>query len=425
MTRLLRTGLPAILAALMALIVAARAEAPALHRGINFELWQSWTGRSAFLSESYDRANFPDWMDHVDDVQLAALRRQGFDFVRLNIDPSPFFWDAGEADLLAARAVKAAERLQAVGFAVIVDLHLVPDMDDRPDGLHAVLGTAGYGDSGGFSRYLELVARMAQALAPLPAERTLLELMNEPDQDWFSPLPLLDRWPGQLAALYKAARGTAPALPLVLTGARGGGIDGLLRLDPARYGDDDNVIWSFHLYEPYAITHSGLPWERNAAHFLTGLPFPASALDDALAARLLADADRRINAEIADPAARDKLKAEVGDRLASYRASGMGAEKLKAEVDRIAAWAKRHAIPPGRVLMGEFGVFQDHVALKTRAAIIAATRKAAEADGFAWAIYTAGITGAGRSFSVIGDPKTFAIEPAIASALGLAPSQSP
>ena len=404
-----------------ALGAAAQAADFAGRRGVNIEAWQVWTGRSVFLGAGYDRANFPDWSARVDDAQLARLRGEGFDFIRLNIDPSPFFW-VGEAAAapLFERVVAATRRLQGAGFAVIVDLHLLPEMDDRPDGLHDALGTGGR-PSTLFERYLGVVAEMARRLAPLPAGATALELVNEPDQDWFSNFTATDRWPAQLAALHKAARKAAPDLTLVLTGARGGGIDGLLRLDARPFAGDPALIWSFHYYEPMAITHAGQPWETTPARFLTGLPYPARTLDDARAARLLAAARRRVAAGLADRGKRREVSEGLARALAAYRASDAGPAAIAADFARVADWARRHGVPANRVLLGEFGVFQDEADPDARRAILAATREAAEAAGFAWAVYTVGLTKPGASFAVVGDARTLALDPAAKTSLGLAP----
>jgi len=392
---------------------------PLLRCGINFEVWQSWTNRDGFLSAGFDRGNFPDWMDRVDDRQLAGLKVAGFDFVRLNVDASAFLWIA-EADTpaLIDRALSATKRLQALGFAVIVDLHLLPVQDDRPAGLEDVLGTGGHQPKLQ-ERYLRLVAAMAAQLASLPPDLTAFEPINEPNQDWESHFSITDRWPAQLTALQAAARKVAPQLTLVLTGGRSGGIEGLERLDPAPFSGDPNIVWTFHYYEPMAVTHAGQPWEDGPQRFLTHLPYPAARLDDAGAARLLASAQRGVATTVTDRAKRRQLDAAVDEALSAYRTADAGPASIAADFKRVADWAAKNGIPPTRILLGEFGVFQDEADPEARRAVIDATRTAAEAQGFAWAVYTAGLTQAGRSFSVIGDADSLAIESATSKALGL------
>lgn len=410
-----------VVAVLLTLVAApfASAETPPLRRGINFEVWQTWVGRGGFLAGGYDRSNFPDWSKRVDDRGLASLRRQGFDFVRLNVDPSPFFWDEAEAERLLDGVAKAVDRLIAADFRVVIDLHLVPETPDRPQGLHWTLGTGDEKTAAGFVRYLGLVRQFATRFRDLPADRVALELMNEPDQDWFSHLKLTDRWPGQLASLVAAARRAAPKLPLVLSGGRGGGSEGLLRLDPRPFAGDDAILWSYHTYEPHAVTHSGLPWERDAAHFLTRLPFPATTIDAATQTRLKAEALDRLRREVADPAARRDLEAKIATALDAYVASRASAETIAAEAAQIADWATRNGVRPDRILVGEFGVFQDGADPAARLAVVRATREAVEAAGFAWAIYTADLTKTKSSFGILSDARTLEVEPAIRDALGL------
>lgn len=391
----------------------------ALKRGVNIEAWQHWIGKGGFLDSGYDRTNFPDWTAHVDDRRLGNLRAEGFDFVRLNVDPSPLFW-VGEdrAGPLIDCVVAAVRRLQAAGFTVIVDLHLMPEMDDRPDGLHDVLGTGGR-EQVLFDRYLHLISEFAGRLAELPTDKTALELVNEPDQDWFSQLSINDRWPTQLAALETAARKVAPELTLVLSGARSGSIDGLLRLDPARYSGDRRIIWSFHYYEPMAITHAGQPWEEEPARFLTHLPYPAAALDSAHSKKLVAAARRKIDEVIKSRARRKELVGAVDKAIEEFQASGASPATIAADFKRVKEWASDNGIPASRIVLGEFGVFQDQADAAARLAILKATREAAEAAGFPWAVYTAGLSQARRSFSVIGDGATLGLEPAVKGALGL------
>ena len=77
------------------------------------------------------------------------------------------------------------------------------------------------------------------------------------------------------------------------------------------------------------------------------------------------------------------------------------------------------AIPAGRILLGEFGVYREGADPAARLALIDTTRVAAEAAGFAWAVFTAGLTTPGQAFAVVGDTDTLALEPEVKTALGL------
>jgi hypothetical protein len=397
----------------------ASAEPPNLRKGINFEAWQRWTNKVDFLAGWYDRTNFPDWSKAVNARQLASVREQGFDFVRVNVDPSPFLWDDSQRERLADGVLRAVRRLQAGGLTVVVDLHIMEETAERPQGRHYVLGTGGVQQTDGFARYLDLVTDLAGRLATLPQSQTVLELMNEPDQDWFSWTTATDRWPTQLSALYQAARRAAPDLSLVLTGARGGGTEGLLRLDPTDYVHDPKVFWSFHVYTPLIVTHSGLPWEVSPRRFLLGVPWPATDIDPALRGRLIAEARQRMRDTVKDPAQQATLARDIAKTLDEYIASKEDDASLRQNFGQVADWAKRYGIPADRIVLGEFGVYRDHVAPEVLAAVLRDTRSAAEQRGFAWAVYTAGVTQPGKSFAVTAGKRILDVDPVIRNALGL------
>lgn len=404
----------------LAMAVGGAMAAPQLKRGINFEVWQTWTGRDAFLAPDFDRASFPDWMGRIDDRQLARLKGEGFDFVRLNIDAAALLWAGDDgAGPLIDRAVSATARLQALGFTVIVDMHLLPADEERPDGLEDVIGTSDHAPLL-WDRYLALVTRVAGRLSLLPPDLTLLEPINEPNQDWSSHLTLTDRWPDQLAALREAARVAAPNLTLVLTGGRSGGIDGLTRLDPKRFSDDPNIVWTFHYYEPMAVSHAGRPWVDDAARHLIHLPYPAALVDEAAGKRLLRDARQRVAKGVADQNRRRELDEAVGEALDDYRASDASPATIAADFQRVGDWAKENGIATDHILLGEFGVYREGAAPTARLALIEATRAAAEQQGFSWAIFTAGLTQPRQAFSVIGDGAGLTLEPEVKAALGLA-----
>ena len=123
---------------------------------------------------------------------------------------------------------------------------------------------------------------------------------------------------------------------------------------------------------------------------------------------------------VADPQRRRELDVDVGRALDAYRATEAGPATIGADFQRVDNWANENGIPAERILLGEFGIFQEGADPASRIALIEATRAAADEKGFAWAVYSAGLTSAGQGFSVIGDGKTLTLEPEIKSALGLA-----
>ena len=99
---------------------------------------------------------------------------------------------------------------------------------------------------------------------------------------------LFPKWPSMLKRLHAAARKAAPNHTLVLSGSCWSSAYGLAKIDPALIADD-NVIWTFHSYEPYILTHQGADWTGDSMSYVEGLPYPPDlmgeeAFDERLAA---------------------------------------------------------------------------------------------------------------------------------------------
>ena len=80
------------------------------------------------------------------------------------------------------------------------------------------------------------------------------------------------------------ARGAAPGVTLILSGACGSMIAGLEALDPIQ---DANVVYTFHFYEPYVFSHQGAPWMTSEPmyRYLNAVPWPPRGLKPATLGR--------------------------------------------------------------------------------------------------------------------------------------------
>ncbi len=387
------------------------AETPDLARGLNLEIWVEWLAVDDMLTREGFLTPYPDWRRFVGKEEFERYRADGFDFLRMPFDPGPMLaLGPGPAqDALIAEIRAAAEMGHEAGLTVIVDLHSIP----RPDevwGTDDVMGRM-------WPDYLPLVGRVAAALDGLPPERTLFEPLNEPTLDcdaiWDDSAEAPpERWPDMLAQMHAVARAGAPDLPLVLSGACWGGIDGLERVDPGRIGDE-NVIWSYHSYDPFPFTHQSANWTGSPLKYISRLPYPPSSLDDVTAMERAAAAALRMQAAegAADPAA-------IAAEIAAYRA--MPDDIGPAVSARAAEWAARHGIPARRLILGEFGAihtdqegrFQGDDALR----YIADQRAGAEQQGIAWAVWSL----TGEMAVTLPDDPARVMDPAVCAALGLA-----
>lgn len=363
-------------------------------RGINLDIWTTWPGE-----DQWDRADvilpYPEWRKHLGPAELEALRAAGFDFVRIPVDPAPFLSPKTEAlrDELYLSVRDAARLANKAGLKAIVDMHLIPAGDSGQVGMERVMA-----DPAAFDAYLAVLRSMARALAREDPAMVALELMNEPVIDCESGGKSL--WPDLQKQLFAAARASATRLTLVLTGACYSGAEGLAAVDPKDY-PDDNIIWGFHSYQPFVMTHQGATWAGDFIRYVTGIPYPPFS----------------VPREALD-AAVEAVKAHIGEEAPWTRRSGMIAyldeqiaeidtrERLDAVMEQpfalAADWARRHGIPSDEILLGEFGMIRQEygnpyvVPAASRAAYVADMIARAERHGFAWAIW-----GYGGAFGIV------------------------
>jgi hypothetical protein len=376
-----------------------------LERGVNLDIWVNWLTVDEMLADPEFLAVYPDWRRHYTAGTLDRLRAAGFDHVRLPLDPAPLLaLGPGPArDRLIAEARETVEEVLAAGLAVVVDLHSIP----RPE------ETWGTGDVVArlWPEHLALVGRVAAALDGLPPDRVAFEPLNEPTLDCPGEGDGPPRWPGMLAELHAAARGGAPELPLVLSGACWGGIDGLEAIDPAAIGDD-NVIWSFHSYEPFEYTHQSAVWTYAPLRYIDGLPYPPSELGQEAAQASAARAGARA-AAAGEAVAPEAIAAEI----ARYAATSDGV--VAGAPLRAAAWADRHGIARARLYLGEFGALRAGADGRFppgwQHRFLSDKRRAAEALGIGWAVWNL----AGDMGVTLWDDPDRRVDPDACSALGL------
>jgi endoglucanase len=400
--------LAAFAAAWLSAIAAPAAAAGAskeFRRGIGISHVMAW---AAIAPDQSGKFVFPPFTD-VSAAQFAGelqtLRRTGFDFVRLAVDPGPFLqFQGSRRDVLDQMLMDRVKLVLASGLSVIVDFH---PSDMQPDYTAQAL-TAGT-TAPVFQAYLRLIERTAALLGELHSDKVALELMNEPPVE-------PNVWQPMLDAAYAAARSRSANLTLVLEGGDEASLAAFMAMRTAAYAKDPAVLFSFHYYEPYQFTHQGAPW--NAARYLADVPYPARArpLDDSLAATaaLIAASD------LSEP--RKSLAFQDAQaRLADYRASGFDAVTIAKDFAQIADWARTQGIPADRVMLGEFGAREtalqlDGARAAERAQWFHDVSQTAESVGFGWAVWA---YRGGGGFALAQSDTSNDIEPGVAEALGL------
>jgi endoglucanase len=366
-------------------------------RGVSMELWTSWPAETEW-SKPEVLFPFPEWRRNVTPEGLKALKTAGLDFVRLPIDPGVFISPQTKdlRERLFTEIEATVTDLKSAGLNVIIDLHTIPGGGgSRPGAIESVLA-----NNEAFGAYTKIASDFAKRFAK--GEGIALELINEPVIDCEGATP--KRWPAMIGRLHKAAREAAPNLTLVVTGGCWGDAAMLNDL-PKSITKDPYVIFSFHSYAPFLLTHQGATWAGDFIPLVTGLPFPPDRYSQADLKTALGAVEANIRAKA--PVHRvDGMIAYLGEQMAEIDS----AKKLKLALEKpflaAAKFAKTNKIPPERMILGEFGMINQEwgnpikMPVDWRVDYMKDIRQLAEAKGYGWSIWSySGAFGVAQGFS--------------------------
>ncbi|RWE59000.1 cellulase family glycosylhydrolase [Mesorhizobium sp.] len=387
LTAMIKTLMAALLV-LAALVMPAQTASFSMKRGLNLDQWTTWPGEDKW-SDPQAILPYPEWRKFLNDDDLKALKSAGFDFLRMPVDPSPFL--SGETltlrDNLYASVLDSVRMINRAGLKVIVDMHLIPSGSSRKIGMGVVMD-----DPKMFEAYVEVVHKMARTLADEDPRQVAFEPMNEPvvdcDADGTS------FWPERQQRLFAAARSSATKLTLILTGACYSNAASLAKIDPKAI-PDDNIIWTFHTYDPFLLTHQGATWAGDFIPYVTGLPYPLSAVPRAQLEAALDTIRARIKAE-APWTRQSGLLAYLDEQVASMDTDEKLLRIMDAPFKTVEAWAKANGIKPENITLGEFGMIRQEydnaqeTPAEYRAAYVRDMIARAEAHGFSWSVWSYG-----------------------------------
>jgi endoglucanase len=217
-------------------------------RGVNFGGWFSQVD----AIQEKDPEGFIDLPTHVSTFlgqqDFARVASWGFDHVRLPVDYDNVFMgpELRPVEPILDALDEALDRLTALGLDVILDLHRCPGHD-------FLSGCSTAQELFTASTRREEVQQVWKYLAERygTRPRLLLELLNEPVADDAR------QWDDLKDDLVAYVRRYAPKSTIVVGSNRWSAATEFARLTPVR---DDNVLYSFHFYEPLLFTHQRAPW---------------------------------------------------------------------------------------------------------------------------------------------------------------------
>jgi endoglucanase len=220
---------------LAALLESAPSTHMVLGKGTNLAHWLSQTRRTGEERRSF-----------ITEKDIAYIAELGFDHVRLPIDEMQMWHESGERDEDAFEIMHNAVRWSLkYDLRVLIDLHILRshhfNAEDKP------LWT----EVEAQDQFIDLWRDLSEALHDYPTDRVAYELMNEPVADD------ANDWNKLLARAFAAVRELEPGRTVVIGSNSWQSAD---TFDELVVPGDDNIILSYHFYEPFMLSHYRTPW---------------------------------------------------------------------------------------------------------------------------------------------------------------------
>jgi endoglucanase len=255
---------------------------------------------------------------------LADIAKAGFKTVRIPICfgawaslDEPYHWENEQGLEFADNFVKWARQ---DNLNVIVDLH-----HTEFDGKMADAATT--------ERIVWLWTQIAQRYKNTDPEHVFFEIRNEPHD--IKP----EVWRAQAEAIIAAIRKIDSRHTLIVGFHDWNSRQALIDSKPF---DDNNIIYTFHYYDPFVFTHQGATWTVKGMADTHPVPFPGKPSD----------------IKVADSAKGNWVEAQINNYGDDSRAEKMFAD-LKAARD----WSDKNNVP---IFLGEFGSFSKYPTLQDR-----------------------------------------------------------
>ena len=204
-------------------------------------------------------SDFANWTEaNKRKVRMAEIAKAGMKNVRIPICfgawasiNEPFKWDYPENLPMADSLISWALQNKLM---VSIDLH-----HTEFDGSIPTTATT--------KRLVWLWTQIANRYKNLDPEKVIFELRNEPHD------MTADVWRLQANELIATVRKIAPNHTLIVGAEDWNGLDALAKMKPY---DDNNIIYTFHFYDPFIFTHQGATWAGDGLSDIKGATFPYS-----------------------------------------------------------------------------------------------------------------------------------------------------
>ena len=276
----------------------------------------------------------------VKDADFKLLKALGFKSIRL---PVAFaYFDANKVPLekVITHIDEVWKQCRQNGFKLIIDYHY-GKLDDNNylSETHNII---------------KLWLKLTKKYAGVSGDDLFFELYNEPPH--MSPKV----WKDAAYNIVTAIRKIDKKRTLIVGASNYNSIYELSRMERLA---DENIIYTFHFYEPFFFTHQGAEWVGDQVS-TTGVPFPYNAATF--------------------PALNQQAIGTWGEtNYKQYKTDG-NEQSVKDKLQIVKNWSNKYYVP---VLCGEYGVYNKYADADSRCRYIAAVRrnlKALNIPGILW-----------------------------------------
>lgn len=291
--------------------------AQSLNNGVSF----SW------LEQTWNKAPLGDGA--ITDADFQLLKKLGFKSIRLPVAFTYFESENIPAEKILGYIDNVIKQCHRYGFKLVLDYHY-GKIDDTNSGAET-------------QNIIALWVKLAKRYKKVSADDLLFELYNEPPH--MNP----DVWKDAAYNMVTALRKVDKTRTLIIGASNYNSIYELSRF--VRLADE-NIIYTFHFYEPFFFTHQGASWVGDQVA-TTGVPFPYNAENF--------------------PALDPKAKGTPGEsNHQMYKRDG-NERSVNDKLQIVKAWGDKYGVP---ILCGEYGVYNKYADIDSRCRYIKVVRAA-------------------------------------------------
>lgn len=308
--------------------------------------------------------------DGIKPSDYKLLKRLGFKTIRLPVAFAYFEKQHAPVEKVLARIDDVVNKCNKYGFNLIIDYHYGNLNDDNYRGVT--------------QQVISLWSVLARRYINISHDKLFFEPYNEPPH--MNPAT----WHDVIYNIVTAIHQIDKQRTLIVGASNYNSIYELSRF--VRLADE-NIIYTFHFYEPFLFTHQGAEWIGDQVA-TTGIPFPYNAENF--------------------PPMNPRAKNTPGEsNYNEYKTDG-NERSVRDKLTIVKSWAGKYDVP---VICGEYGVYNKYADIDSRCRYIKAVRgtlKAMKIPGILWDYNT--------SFSIFnGSPSVKSLPEGMKEAIGYVP----